>query len=158
LTDQGIAVGAPAPETAGRRQDGTFAPGHSGNPHGRPHGARNRATVAAQALLDGEAETLTRRAVELALGGDVGALRLCVERILPPVRERPVEVELPTVVVAADLPQVVAALLSAVARGELLPSEGEALAALVGALREALAVELLESRVAEVERRLGVES
>jgi hypothetical protein len=46
-----------------------FAPG---NP-GRPKGSRNKATLAAEALLDGEAEALTRKAIELALAGDVTA-------------------------------------------------------------------------------------
>ncbi len=68
-----------------------FKPGQSGNPHGRPKGARNRATVVAEQLLDGEADTLTRKAIDLAKQGDTTALRLCIERILPP-RERPASV------------------------------------------------------------------
>ena len=56
-----------------------------GNP-GRPRGARNKSTLAAMALLEGEAEALTRKAVELALGGDTVALKLVLDRILP--RER----------------------------------------------------------------------
>src|SRR4029077_7685570 len=43
-------------------------PGQSGNPSGRPKGSRNRTTLAAEALLDGEAEQLTRKAIELAKG------------------------------------------------------------------------------------------
>ena len=62
---------------------GTF---QYGNP-GRPRGARNKSTLAAMALLEGEAEALTRKAVELALGGDTVALKLVLDRILP--RERP---------------------------------------------------------------------
>ena len=61
----------------------------TGNP-GRPKGARHRVTVAAEALLDGEAEALTRKAIELALAGDTIALRLCLDRIIPPRRERAV--------------------------------------------------------------------
>jgi len=60
-----------------------FQPGQSGNPDGRPKGARNAATVAAEVLLDGEAEAITRKCVELAKEGDTVALRLCLERILP---------------------------------------------------------------------------
>jgi hypothetical protein len=44
------------PETARRDQAGCFQPGQSGNPKGRPRGARHKATLAAEALLDGEAE------------------------------------------------------------------------------------------------------
>src|SRR5918994_7645484 len=71
-------------------------PFERGNP-GRPKGARHKATLAAEALLDGEAEGLTRKAVELALGGDTVALRLCLDRLLPVLRERPVTVDLPSV-------------------------------------------------------------
>ena len=51
-----------------------FAKGQSGNPGGRQLGSRNKATIAAQMLLADEAEALTRKAVELALGGDPTAL------------------------------------------------------------------------------------
>jgi hypothetical protein len=53
----------------------TFKPGQSGNPAGKPRGSRNRTTLAVEALLDGEAETLTRKAIELAKAGDLAALR-----------------------------------------------------------------------------------
>jgi len=68
---------------------GQFKPGQSGNPRGKPKGARHKATLAALELLDGEAEALTRKAVDLALEGDTTALRLCLERIAPPARMRP---------------------------------------------------------------------
>ena len=68
---------------------GQFKPGQSGNPKGKPKGARHKATLAALELLDGEAEALTRKAVDLALEGDTTALRLCLERIAPPARMRP---------------------------------------------------------------------
>src|SRR5215469_4258431 len=71
-------------EQEGRDADGRFMKGYSGNPNGRPPGRRNKATEAAEVLLDGEVEALTRRAVELALDGQIGALRLCLDRIIPP--------------------------------------------------------------------------
>ena len=63
------------------KQRGGFQPGQSGNPAGKPKGARNKTTLAVEALLDGEAEALTRKAIERALEGDSVALRLCLERI-----------------------------------------------------------------------------
>jgi hypothetical protein len=47
-----------------------FKPGKSGNPQGRPKGARNKTTVATEQLLDGEAEAITKKAIELAKSGD----------------------------------------------------------------------------------------
>lgn len=68
----------------GRDKNGRFKAGHSGNPRGKPPGTRHKATLAVQEFLDGEAEPLTRKAVDLALEGDTTALRLCLERLLPP--------------------------------------------------------------------------
>ena len=56
-----------------------FESGQSGN----PKGARNKATLAAEALLDGKAEAITRKAIDLAKAGDLTAIRLCLERIIP---------------------------------------------------------------------------
>jgi hypothetical protein len=67
------------PDNAGRTQGGQFAPGCSGNPAGMKPGIRHKATRVALALLNGEVEKLTRKAVELALAGDVTALRLCLD-------------------------------------------------------------------------------
>ena len=41
-----------------------FVPGQSGNPNGRPRGARNRVTLAVEALIEGQAEELTRKAID----------------------------------------------------------------------------------------------
>ena len=94
-----------------------FAKGQSGNPAGRRRGCRNKATRAAEAYLDGEAETLARKAVELALGGNPLALRLCLERTIAPRRERPEPVALPPLRSTADLAPAVGAVAAAVARG-----------------------------------------
>ena len=83
---------------SGRNTDGTFGPGNSG----KPKGTRHKATQAALALLDGEAEALTRQAVTMALGGDATALRLCLERIAPPRRDAPVTFDLPPMETARD--------------------------------------------------------
>ena len=132
-------------DTAGRTPAGTFT---RGNP-GRPKGARNRATVAAEALLDHEAEALTRRAIELALEGDSVALRLCLDRILPPKRpgDRPVEViDLP-----ANPGEAMSALVVAAASGRLLLADAERLAGLVKAQAELSALADLETRLARLE-------
>src|SRR5205823_6586133 len=65
--------------TAGKQRGRPFRRGESGNSAGRPVGARHKATVAAETLLDGEAEGLTRKVLEMALAGDTVAMRLCLE-------------------------------------------------------------------------------
>jgi Family of unknown function (DUF5681) len=90
-----------------------FEKGRSGNPAGRPRGARNKATLAAEALFDSEAEALSRKAVELALGGSEGALRLCLDRIIAPRRERPIQLAVPPIRSASDI----AAAMGAIVKG-----------------------------------------
>jgi hypothetical protein len=90
----------------------TSLPGKSGNPAGRPKGSRNKTTLAVEALLDREAEDLTRKAIELAKGGDLVALRLCLDRICPPRKESPVSFVLPPLNTAADAKQASAAILN----------------------------------------------
>ena len=140
------------PEKTGFKQHlGRFKPGQSGNPLGRPTGARNKTTVAVQTLLDGEAAALTRKVVELALQGDTVALRLCLERIVPPCRERAVNVTLPTVKAATDLPKITEAILQAVGSGDLTPSEADRLASLAVSHGKALELYELEARIAALE-------
>ena len=135
-------------ESADRDARGRFRPG---NP-GRPPGTRHRATVAALAMLDGEGEALTRKAIEMALGGDPVALRLCLERIAPPRRDAPVRFPLPPMRSAADAATAAGAVLSAVAEGELTPAEGAHVMALVDAFRRTLETSELEARIAVLER------
>lgn len=127
-------MSADAETTAGkqpRARRGGFVKGMSGNPAGRPPGARNRATLAVEALLEGEAEALTRKCIERALEGDGQALRLCLDRLAPPRRDRPVSFALPALKEAADARDAFAAVVRAVAEGELTPSEAVTLAALI---------------------------
>lgn len=132
---------------SGRNADGTFGPG---NP-GKPKGTRHKATRAALALLDGEAEALTRQAVTMALEGDTTALRLCLERIAPPRRDAPVTFDLPRMETARDAANAAGAVLEAVALGDLTPTEGAHIMALVETYRRTLETSELEARVAALE-------
>jgi hypothetical protein len=134
---------------SGRNTDGTFGPG---NP-GKPKGTRHKATRAALALLDGEAEALTRKAVDMALAGDGAALRLCLERIAPPRRDAPVTFDMPPMHSAADAAKAAGAVLGAVADGELTPAEGAHIMALIETYRKTPETCELETRVSVLEKR-----
>ena len=131
----------------GRNTDGTFAPG---NP-GKPRGARHKATQAALALLDGQAEALTQKAIETALAGDTVALRLCLERIAPPRKDAPVTFTLPPMTTARDAATAAAAVLDAVALGDLTPLEAAQIMGLIETWRRTLETCDLEARVAALE-------
>ena len=134
---------------SGRNSDGTFA---RGNP-GKPKGTRHKATRAVEGLLEGEAETLTRRAVELALDGDTTALRLCLERIAPPKKDAPVHFDLPTMLSATDAAEAAGAVLDAVALGDLTPTEGAHIMGLIETYRRTLETTELERRLSALEYR-----
>jgi hypothetical protein len=89
--------------------------------------------MVAEALLDGEAEALTRKIIQLALEGDILALKICFDRILPPRRERAVALNLPTLRNPGDAGEVSAAILGAVTNGEITLGEATELAGLLAA-------------------------
>jgi hypothetical protein len=130
-----------------------FRAGQSGNPMGKPLGTRNRATRAAETLLDGEAEALTRKAVELALAGDTTALRLCLDRILPPRKSRPVTLDLPAVTDAAKVQTALTRIVTAASEGEITPDEAGALTVIIEAQRRAIETVELEARLRAIEER-----
>jgi Family of unknown function (DUF5681) len=140
-------------EQEGRDENGRFVKGCSGNPGGRPLGARNKATETAELLLDGEAEALTRMALELALGGNATALRLCLERILPPRRGRAVQLGLPPVQSAADLSGRMAAITNAAGDGVITPGEAAELARVVEIFVRAAETSDFERRLRALEER-----
>ena len=91
----------------GRNTAGQFAAGNSG----RPKGSRNKATIAIESLLQGQAEALTQTAVTKALEGDTVALRLCMERIAPAPKDQPVSFSLPKMKNALDASEAAGSLL-----------------------------------------------
>src|SRR5215831_21121753 len=121
-----------------RTPEGHFAKGQSGNPAGKPLGCRNRASRAAETLLDAEAEALTRKVMEFALDGDPTAMRLCFERIVAPRRTRPVHLDLPPIADAGDIANAMAAITAAVAEGTITPAEGAEVGMVVEAHLRAL--------------------
>jgi hypothetical protein len=144
-----------SPENAGRDQAGRWRRGASGNKAGKPKGVRHKATLAAEALLEGEAEALSRKAVQLALAGDVSALRLCLDRIIPARKDRPVNFALPKMTEAKDAVAASAAIVAAVAAGELTPTEAAELAKVVDGYARTLQAVEFEERLLKLEKTLG---
>ena len=110
-----------------------FQPGQSGNPAGRPRGARNNTTVLIEQLIEGDAEFIMRRLIAQAKAGNPRALSLLMPALLPKRKDRPIELELPTLEEASDAPRAIAAIIAAVCAGEVTPSEGTSLTRMVEA-------------------------
>ena len=75
----------------GRNTVGQFTGGN----FGKPKGSRNKATIAIESLLEGQAEALTQTAISKALDGDSMALRLCMDRIAPLPKDNTISFPLP---------------------------------------------------------------
>jgi Family of unknown function (DUF5681) len=148
-------AGGKKPDNTAPKQSGRFRKGQSGNPLGRPPGARNKTTLAVDALLDGEANTLTRKAIDMAKKGDVTALRLCLDRIAPVRKDRPVTFALPPIASASDAAKASASLVGAVSIGEITPSEAVELGRLLESYVRTLEVTELEERLGKLERAVG---
>lgn len=133
----------------------TWKPGTSGNPRGKQPGTRNKATMAVLALMETGAEDITKAVIEAAKGGDLAAARLVLERLAPPMRERPISIDLPATNSMEGIDQAQAAVLEAVGAGELLPGEGQVLTGIIEGRRKALETLELEKRVAALETRNG---
>ncbi|MCJ2135609.1 DUF5681 domain-containing protein [Methylobacterium sp. J-026] len=127
-----------------------FTPGKSGNPAGKPRGTKNKSTQLMEALLDQWGENLTKKLIQLALKGDVQALRLVFERLMPVRKDRPITFPLPEITTALDIPRATAAILEGATNGELSPSDAEALMGLIEGHRGAIETHILAAEVAEV--------
>ena len=100
----------------------------------------------------GEADALTRKAIELAKQGDTTALRLCIERILPTRKDRPVSFDMPRIETTADSVKAAAAIASAVADGELTPMEARELSRVVDGYTRAVETADLAARLDRLEQ------
>ena len=129
--------------------------GQSGNPRGRPKGSRNKATLLAIAALEGELSNIVRVVIDAAKGGDMAAARLVVDKLVPAMRDRPLTITLPDVSTAEDCASAQATALAAVAAGDLLPSEGEALSGLIEKQRRSLETMDIAKRLAVIEEQLA---
>ena len=125
---------------------------------GRPTGSRNTVTLTLEALLDGDGEAITRKAIDLAKAGNEAALRLCLERLIAPRKERPVRLRLPDDSSTAEgISQTLAAIVASAAQGEITIGEAVQLAGLLEIRRKAIETQEFERRLAEMENRVNSE-
>lgn len=140
-----------SPNNSGRKSDGTFAPGNALG--GRTPGSRNKTTLAVEALLEGEHEKLTRKAIDKALEGDTAALRLCLDRIAPARKDSPVTFDLPAIETVADTVAASSALLAELAAGNVTPDEAGRVMALLSAHKGLVESCDLEARITALEAK-----
>lgn len=114
------------PENTAKKQEQTlFQKGHSGNPKGRPKGKRNKSTLLAQSLLENDVEAICTRLLVEAKEGNIQAIKIVMDRILPVRKELPIALDLPEIKSPRDLLNAISAITAAVGSGKISPSESE---------------------------------
>src|SRR4051794_12138334 len=129
-----------------------FEPGNKQG-HGRPKGSKNRATLEREALLNEYAPAIMKKCVSEGLKGNNSALRLCMERILPPAKSQNPAFKLPPIRSAADLLVASASVLKAMAGGDLSPQEGESCMRVIESYQKLHESQELTRRVQALEQR-----
>jgi len=129
-----------------------FKPGQSGNVAGKPPGTRSKATQLLLALMEGDAANITKAVITAAKGGDLMAARIILDRLIPPAKERPVNVDLPDTSTSEGVRAAQSAILQAVSTGDLLPGEAAALSAIVESKRRSIETQELNDRITKLEK------
>jgi hypothetical protein len=140
----------------------TFQPGQSGNPAGRAVGSRNKKTIAMEEAFLAQAEALVQNVVDRAMAGEPAAMRLCMERVLPVGRGRPLPIDLPTIRSAEDAQAAATVIAGALKEGAISAREAVDLLRVVeGFTRLAGAIEIIKkiarAEVAKAAATLGME-
>ena len=140
-----------ADKTARKQRGKPFERGSSGNPSGRPRGAKSRATLFEEAVSKKDATDVITTVVTAARGGDMAACRLVLDRVAPARKGQPLIFDLPKIESAADIATAMAALVAAVAGGKISPAEANEVAGIIDANRRALETGELEARIKKLE-------
>jgi hypothetical protein len=130
----------------------TFQKGESGNPAGRPRGARNKRTLAAESMFDRDATSIIDQLITMAKEGDIAAIRMCLDRIFPRPRGRPVAFDLPPMTTTTDAVAAMGAVVQAIGDGELSAEEGAELSKVVAGFSQTVATADMEQRLRQIER------
>lgn len=141
-------------KTVQEQAKGRFRKGQSGNPKGRPPGSRNKGLLVLEALIDGAADEVVQSVIDRAKKGDIAAARLILERLIPPCKDRPVQIDLSALDNAAGVLKASEKIIAAVATGQINPSEGHAMQGLLKGQRKILETVDLEQRLAKLEQLL----
>ncbi len=141
-----------AENTAKKQRGKPFAKGQSGNPMGKPKGCKNHSTRLALELAQGQLENIMQNLINLALDGDLTAMKLLLDKVLPNSRERALpQLDLSITENTKDLPKLSAEIINAVASGMITPTEGEKLNALLASHAQIIATADFEERLKKLE-------
>lgn len=138
--------------TSKRIPPAAWKPGESGNPRGKPKGAINKTTRLALELFEDGIKDIAEVVIKQAQDGDLTAARLVLDKLVPNAKERTVELpSMPGLETAAGVAEAQAAILRAVAAGNLTPGEASTLSGIIENRRKAIETQELELRIQALE-------
>jgi hypothetical protein len=137
------------PDTDGRDGKGRFAPGNSG----RPPGARNRVTAAAEAVLDDGLGEVAQKCLDLAKEGNTACILALLKMRIPAVRESSAQesIELRQLTSPQDALAALRQIVEAAASGQIDADHARALTSIVDAFLRTFQIVDLDERVRALE-------
>jgi hypothetical protein len=120
---------------------------------GRPAGCRNKLTELVEELAGEGTVKLLNVVRDRAEKGDMRAASIVLSRTWPHLRGHAVQLDLPPVETSAGLIQAQAALVAAMARGEVTPAEAASIAGVLETQRRAIETHDHERRLRELEEK-----
>lgn len=104
--------------------------------------------------MQGELDNICRRLIEEALEGNIQAMRLILDRILPPRKDRSIEINVPTLKTPDDALKAISVISQAIGSGDITPCEGESLSRIIDIFVKAINTYNLEKRLNELEAKV----
>jgi hypothetical protein len=131
-----------------RENDGTFKPGISGNPAGRPKSPHH--AVILEQLAQGKGDVV-KTVLEAAIKGDMSACKLVLDRLLPPLKSvsQTVSLNLPD---SSSPLEIARSILATTAAGGIPPDIAGQLVTALGTLCRIEEIEELRHRIAALEK------
>ena len=129
---------------------GRFQKGQSGNPSGKPKGAKDKRTEL-RSLFEPHRKALIKKAVEKALSGDTTALRICIDRLVAPVRGNPVNIDN----FSGTLSERGERVMEAIAHGSISAEEAASLMSVIQMQTRIVESDELEKRLLALEKALA---
>lgn len=126
----------------------SFPKGRSGNPKGRPPGIRDKRLEMRDMLLP-HAKALVTKVVEMAKAGDASAMRICIDRLIPPAKARDDPIALPGIGKSlADNSRIV---VKALSDGNLTPDEAATVLQALSSQARIVEADEIETRLTALE-------
>jgi hypothetical protein len=127
-------------------------PFKAGNP-GRPPGSKNKTTQIVEQLIEGQAEQLVQKVLELGHAGDVACLKMLFDRLSPPRKGQPVNIDFPPIKTPHDVLEAIASVLTAIGDGRLTPDEASAISLVIERSRQVIQLQEVLKRIDALEQK-----